>query len=65
MSKRLYCSYYNDPKAKRPSRTAFRLKKKERIERLAKDYAIITNKNSEPILTVPLVPQMSIDESPG
>ncbi len=50
MSGKQYCRYYNDPSYKIPRRTEYRLKKKERIERLAREYVILTNKNTERIL---------------
>jgi len=51
MSAKQYCRYFNNPCLKIPRMTEYRLRKKERIERLAKDYVIITNKNTESILT--------------
>ena len=53
MNKRYnYCSYYQDDNdTKRPRTTEYRLKEKERIERLAKDYVIVSKASSEQILT--------------
>ena len=55
MTKTRYCNYYTNPNAKIPRKTKWRLKNKERIERLAKDYVILTNKGSEAIFETPLM----------